>query len=101
MAKVDLDEAILKELSEKQRDAKIKKTDWQVKSVSTAFVKAATSMAQLADLAATAKPSADIRQAVADKAVESIHILTYGAALVHPIRRNNVSRDWPLTFATG
>ena len=92
LQKVDLDEELMTNLSSsrKPKDIAIKKADLQLRHIHTAFVKAATSMAQMADLAYSAPKDQDVRQTMLDKSCEVIRILAYGASQVHPIRRNNI-----------
>ena len=92
LQKIDMDEELMVNLmaSRRPKDIQMKKLDWQLKSVHTAFLKSAMMMTEIANLAFTAGKDVDIRQAVLDKSCETLQILSYGAAQVHPIRRNNV-----------
>ena len=92
LQKVDLDEELLLNLmaSRKPKDLQMKKLDFQFKALHTAFVKSATMLTEVANLAYTAPKGQDIRQEVLDKSCEMLRILSYGASQVHPIRRNNI-----------
>ena len=90
LQKVDLDDEISAALSERGKDSKIRKADWHLKSVHLAIVKATIMLSRMADTAATAQTSDDIRQTMTDQAMEAIQVLSYGAQQVHPIRRYNI-----------
>jgi hypothetical protein len=90
---VDLNREFAMQLGSNPKDyrgTKIKKLDWQLRSVNTAFAKAACNLTRLANISATAQPGDDIRQLTTDKVLETIQILSYGSQLLHPIRRANV-----------
>jgi len=92
LQKVDLDEELMLNLmsSRKPKDIQMKKLDFQLKALHTAFVKTAATLTEVANLAYTAPKDQDIRQAVLDKSCEMLRIVSYGASQVHPMRRNNI-----------
>ena len=92
LQKVDIDEELMMNLmtSRRPKDVQLKKQDYHLKTVHSAIVKSAVIATQMANLAYTAKKDDDIRQQMVDKSCEMLRIMSYGAAQLHPIRRNNI-----------
>jgi hypothetical protein len=89
---VDLNYEILSQLNTNRKDTrgtKIRKMDYQLRAVNKAVVMAGINITRLADSAATAQPTDDIRQMVTDTAFETLQVLAHAASLIHPIRRHN------------